>query len=727
MAEHSGNDGKNFSHLYVYSGANKAGMDGIDKEKQAQIIYEMSKDSAFFKRATKLDADTDLRVQAMKKTLVGCKGGVKQQLCETIAQQSLALESRRSFERICCVLDMDMFFAAVEIRDEPQLKDMPVAVGGMTMISTANYVARKYGVRAAMPGFIARKLCPQLVFVPVNFGKYQHVSGQIKDIIGEYDPQFTSHSLDEVYFDLTDAAKAVWCGRNGFQPPLVLAGVSHDSENTTHCATAAAISEDSGEAGQGEKPPTPTTYVISSYPLDLHRAFAEVPTEERPTIARLRSIASELLQEIRSRITVVTKGLTCSAGIANNFYLAKICADVNKPDGQYELPSTREDVLRFVSELPTRKIGGIGKVTERMLERLLEIRTMQQVRDHLPELMHTCTPVLFQFLLRTSLGIGSEEGAEGSAEERAEGGAHKHLRKSLGCERTYSAKGISDAAELYERLHKICASVGEDMVRKDLYAKAVTLKLKNIDFELTTRIATSATYFQSAEAIEALARPMLDEALPMRVRLMGVSVSKFQHAESAEHDPKQRDILSFWKGQSSSSGVPSGKGAAMSERVVRDDVFDMCGSDEDAASAGEERDEAAWENETCCASAPKSAASKSSTAQRPASETVARAAHTTTIERAPESFECPVCAQAIAGSLMAFNRHLDACLGVQDGSAASSSRAQSSTAQESSAGKGRENKDKRPACAENRREAAEKRARQDRLVLGITDYFAVQR
>jgi hypothetical protein len=79
------------------------------------------------------------------------------------------------------------------------------------------------------------------------------------------------------------------------------------------------------------------------------------------------------------------------------------------------------------------------------------------------------------------------------------------------------------------------------------------------------------------------------------------------------------------------------------------------------------------------------------------------------------------------GDILKQHQYLDACLGVQDGTAASSSRAQSSTAQAVGAGKGKESKDKRPASAENRREAAEKRARQDRLVLGITDYFAVQR
>ena len=73
-------------------------------------------------------------------------------------------------------MDMDMFFVACELRDRPELRDKPCAVGGMSMISTANYIARKYGVRSAMPGFIAKKLCPQLIFLPHNFKKYEIAS-----------------------------------------------------------------------------------------------------------------------------------------------------------------------------------------------------------------------------------------------------------------------------------------------------------------------------------------------------------------------------------------------------------------------------------------------------------------------------------------------------------------------------------------------------------------------
>jgi len=87
---------------------------------------------------------------------------------------------------------MDMFYAAVEIRDQPELAHVPLAIGNEMMISTANYEARKYGVRSAMPGFIAKKLCPDLVFIPCNITKYREVSNVFKEILEQYDPEFES-------------------------------------------------------------------------------------------------------------------------------------------------------------------------------------------------------------------------------------------------------------------------------------------------------------------------------------------------------------------------------------------------------------------------------------------------------------------------------------------------------------------------------------------------------
>jgi DNA polymerase kappa len=73
-------------------------------------------------------------------------------------------------------IDMDMFYAACELRDKPFLKDKPVAVGDFSMIQTANYIARKYGVRSAMPGYIGKSMCPQLVFIKSDKDKYKKIS-----------------------------------------------------------------------------------------------------------------------------------------------------------------------------------------------------------------------------------------------------------------------------------------------------------------------------------------------------------------------------------------------------------------------------------------------------------------------------------------------------------------------------------------------------------------------
>lgn len=78
-----------------------------------------------------------------------------------------------------------------------------MAVGSSSMLSTSNYIARKFGVRAAMPGFIAKKLCPDLIIVPVNFEKYRQASKEVHEVLIEYDSE-TIMSLDEAQMDLTE-------------------------------------------------------------------------------------------------------------------------------------------------------------------------------------------------------------------------------------------------------------------------------------------------------------------------------------------------------------------------------------------------------------------------------------------------------------------------------------------------------------------------------------------
>ena len=114
------------------------------------------------------------------------------------------LRAARDLSRTIVHVDMDAFYAAVEMRDDPALREVPMAVGGMGMLSTSNYRARKFGVRAGMPGFIGKKLCPDLVLVSCNFAKYRAESEKVRGVFAEYDPGFVMMSLDEGYLDLTD-------------------------------------------------------------------------------------------------------------------------------------------------------------------------------------------------------------------------------------------------------------------------------------------------------------------------------------------------------------------------------------------------------------------------------------------------------------------------------------------------------------------------------------------
>ncbi len=108
---------------------------------------------------------------------------------------------------------MDCFYAAVEMRERPELAGQPIAVGGggrRGVVTTCNYEARKFGVRSAMPGFMARERCPQLVFLPVRFDLYRADSAHVFGILREYTPLVEPLSLDEAFLDVSDSPRFAW-------------------------------------------------------------------------------------------------------------------------------------------------------------------------------------------------------------------------------------------------------------------------------------------------------------------------------------------------------------------------------------------------------------------------------------------------------------------------------------------------------------------------------------
>jgi DNA polymerase IV len=116
-------------------------------------------------------------------------------------------------QRAIIHLDMDCFYAAIELRDQPALQGKPIGVGGARdrrgVLTTCNYEARKFGVRSAMPTFMALQRCPNLIVLPTRFDVYRKESAIIREILFRFTPLVEPLSVDEAYLDVTDHAGAV--------------------------------------------------------------------------------------------------------------------------------------------------------------------------------------------------------------------------------------------------------------------------------------------------------------------------------------------------------------------------------------------------------------------------------------------------------------------------------------------------------------------------------------
>lgn len=242
-------------------------------------------------------------------------------------------------------LDCDAFYAAVEQLDRPELKDLPFAVGG-GVLTTCNYIARKYGCRSGMAGFVAKKLCPNLIMIRSNFEKYTAKANEVREVIAEYDPRFESASIDEAYLNITE-----YCREHDMTP------------------------EDA----------------VAQMRLQVHE---------------------------RTDITV-------SAGIAANAKLAKICSNINKPNGQFVLPNERPAIMAFMRDLPCRKVNGIGRVLERELA-AVGIRNCGDIYPQRQYLNKLFGEKACEFLLQCYLGLGRTNVQP----------AEEYERKSVGTVRT---------------------------------------------------------------------------------------------------------------------------------------------------------------------------------------------------------------------------------------------------------------------------------------------------
>jgi DNA polymerase-4 len=334
---------------------------------------------------------------------------------------------------------MDAFYASVEQMDDPSLRGKPVAVGGSEsrgVVAAASYEARQFGVRSAISGFVAKKICPELIFVKPRFDRYKEISSKIHKIFREYTDLVEPLSLDEAYLDVTQNKRG------------------------------------------------------------------------NPS-------ASLLAEEIRLRIFNEV-GLTASAGISVNKFVAKIASDYNKPNGQKTV--NPEDIIVFLEELPIRKFYGVGKVTtEKMYQ--LGIFTGVELKSKSLDFLEKHFGKSGKFYYQVVRGIHSSEVKP------------DRISKSVAAEQTFD-KNLSSEIFMMEQLEKIAFILEKRLKKKNISGRTVTLKIKYSDFTQQTRSKTLLYFIADKGLIlETVKELLYQERMKDSVRLLGISLNNLNTEE----------------------------------------------------------------------------------------------------------------------------------------------------------------------------------------------------
>ena len=330
-------------------------------------------------------------------------------------------------------VDMDAFYASVEQMDNPDLRGKPVAVGGNEIrgvVSAASYEARKFGVRSALSGALAKKYCPELIFVKPRFDRYKEISQKIRKIFHDYTDLVEPLSLDEAYLDVTHNKKG------------------------------------------------------------------------NPS-------ASLIAQEIRLRI-LNEVGLSASAGISVNKFIAKVASDVNKPNGQKTV--SPDEVISFLEDLPIRKFYGVGKVTtEKMYQ--LGIFTGLDLKSKPIEFLEKHFGKSGTFYFNVVRGIHNSEVKP------------NRITKSVAAEHTFD-ENLTSEIFMQDRLETIASELDRRLKKHKIAGKTVTLKIKYSDFTQQTRSKT-LPYFISDKSLlfDTVKELLFQERMKDSVRLLGISLS----------------------------------------------------------------------------------------------------------------------------------------------------------------------------------------------------------
>ena len=361
-------------------------------------------------------------------------------------------------------LDMDAFYASVELLRYPQLRGQPVVVGGRRrmvqgepepgqfatlrgytgrgVITTSTYEARALGVFSGMGLMKAAKLAPDALLLPADFDAYRKYSRLFKDAVRAIAPQVEDRGIDEIYIDLTEPVAA--------------------------------------SAAEGAPDPW----------------------------ARARSLATDIQRSVRE-----VTGLSCSVGITPNKLLSKIASELNKPGGVSVV--RQDDIRSVVWPLAVRKINGIGPKANQKLEQL-GIHTIG-------DLAQKDVAWLIEHFGR-SYGAWMHEAAHGRDERPVVTWSEP---KSISRETTFEndLHPVRDKDRLTKIFTDLCVRVAGDLERKGYAGKTIGLKIRYDNFHTVTRDLTIAVPTQDAKVIRRAAGECLKRVpLDRRIRLLGVRV-----------------------------------------------------------------------------------------------------------------------------------------------------------------------------------------------------------
>ncbi|MDZ7937044.1 MAG: DNA polymerase IV [Rhodoferax sp.] len=383
-------------------------------------------------------------------------------------------------------LDMDAFYASVELLRYPQLKGLPVVIGGgrralddalrdeyaeiplheiplaafpllkdytgRGVITTATYAARQFGVGSAMGMMKAAKLCPQAILLPVDFSQYRYYSQRFKAIITDIAPLMENRGVDEVYIDFTD-----------------------------------------------------------------------VPGGQRE--------GGRVLARLIQKSIFDDTGLTCSVGVAPNKLLAKMASEFNKPNG---IAIVQEDDLRTqIWPLACRKINGIGPKADAKLKSY-GIETIGQLAEKdLQWLMDT-------FGQRTGAWMYSSARGQDDRPIVLES-EPVSISRETSFERDLHA--VRDKAELGAIFTRLCEQLADDLQRKGYVGKTIGIKLKYEDFSAVTRDLTVSEHIDNARDIRRIAGMCLKRApLHKKLRLLGVRMGALLSAAEAQEMKEKQPL-----------------------------------------------------------------------------------------------------------------------------------------------------------------------------------------